>query len=40
MWQLKTKYEGKVILPDLTEDNIKVMEKHLLSILEKYCDKV
>ena len=40
MWQLKAKYEGKVILPDLTEENIKVMEEHLFSVLEKYCEKV
>ena len=40
MWQLKTKYIGKVLFPDLTEENIKVMEEHLFSVLEKYCEKV
>ena len=40
MWILKTKYINKVILPDLTEDNIKVMEEHLFNVLEKYCNKI
>jgi hypothetical protein len=40
MWILKTEYINKVILPNLTEDNIKVIEKHSLEILEKYCNKI
>jgi hypothetical protein len=40
MWELKTKYKGKVLLFDLTEDNIKVMEKYALETLEKYCIKI
>ena len=40
MWKLKSEYEGKIILPDLTEENVKIMEEHLFSILEKYCQKI
>ena len=40
MWQLKSEYEGKIILPDLTEENVAVMEECLLSVLEKYCEKI
>ena len=40
MWQLKSEYEGKILLPDLTEENVAVMEECLLSVLEKYCEKI
>tara|TARA_R110002096_G_scaffold136038_2_gene288309 strand:- start:882 stop:1004 length:123 start_codon:yes stop_codon:yes gene_type:complete len=40
MWQLKDKYKEKVLLFELTEDNIKIMEKYALETLEKYCIKI
>tara|TARA_R100001594_G_C3915382_1_gene234377 strand:- start:480 stop:602 length:123 start_codon:yes stop_codon:yes gene_type:complete len=40
MWQLKSEYQGKIILPDLTAENTIIMEQRLLSVLEKYCNKI
>ena len=40
MWKLRSEYEGKILLPDLTEENVAVMEQYLLSVLEKHCEKI